>query len=75
MNDATARLVIGSKWRHKKTGGIYKVRGFVTIESIWAPAVVYRKAAEYCKPGAPYDQIDIVRPTAEFLDGRFEPWE
>lgn len=67
MNDGTTPP-FGSRWRHKKTGNVYKVRlGSVTIEATMTEAVVYYR--EDNTPGL------WVRPTHEFLDGRFERLE
>lgn len=67
MSEAT-EVPFDSRWRHKKTGNVYKVRlGRVTIEATMTPAVVYYR--EDNTPGL------WVRPTAEFLDGRFERLE
>ena len=53
----------GAKFRHKKTGGIYTLESYATIEATMTPAVVYR-----------HFQTDElwVRPEKEFFDGRFE---
>lgn len=52
-------------WRHRKTGAIYVIIGYTVIEDSWTPAVRYQKAGS--RPGG-----DVVRPCAEFFDGRFE---
>lgn len=58
-------IVIGAYYRHKRTGGIYQIVMFATIESTMTPAVVY---------GARKSDVPEmwVRPLAEFCDGRFE---
>ena len=50
----------GSVWVHKK-GSIYTIIGHVMIESTWREGVIYRDSRG----------VDIVRDSAEFLDGRF----
>lgn len=55
--------VIGTHWRHKKTGHIYKVIGVCRLEHSNAPAYLYRR---------PEDGITWARDMDEFLDGRFE---
>lgn len=60
-------LGYGARYRHKKTGAVYTVRCEATIEATMTPAVVYCR--EDATPGI------WVRPTAEFLDGRFERLE
>jgi len=56
-------------WRHKKTGGEYRVidgavNKNVFIEATGEPAVIYQSLK---------DHKIWVRPRAEFFDGRFEP--
>lgn len=51
-------------WRHKKTGGLYVVLFACVIEADWSPGLVYQNVN-----GGPL----IVRPTDQFLDGRFTP--
>ena len=55
---------IGSRWKHLKTGGIYIVVGPSIIERTNEPAILYQREG---------DGTLWVRPTDEFLDGRFEP--
>lgn len=53
----------GSKLRHIKTGGFYKVVLLANIESSLEPAYVYESLQSY----------DFwIRPKAEMEDGRFE---
>ena len=56
--------MINRKYRHKKSGGIYRLvaRGFLEMDL--TPVTVYVSA---------HDGTVWVRPTAEFDDGRFEP--
>lgn len=54
---------IGSIWKHLKTGGLYRVLDHVFIEATAEPAVLYISMDDGRK---------WVRPTKEFLDGRFE---
>jgi hypothetical protein len=57
-------VLIGTLWRHEKTGGTYVVIGFAMIEATWKIGVVY----------LPLDgrgSMPIVRDHAEFMDGRF----
>ena len=55
---------IGSLFRHKKTGGVYRPLMVCELESDLTEMVVYKN-------------IDTgrvwVRPVSEFYDGRFEP--
>lgn len=57
--------MIGWHYRHKKTGGVYKVIMFATIEATMQSAVIYEPVGH-----------DLgrrwVRPLSEFMDGRFE---
>lgn len=53
-------------WRHKKSGGLYRIMNHVRIEASNAPAVAYMKVG-----GGPI----WVRPQTEFDDGRFEKVE
>ncbi len=53
----------GARWRHRKSGGLYKVLAVGRIEATLAPCVIYQAEA-----GG-----DVwVRPYDEFTDGRFE---
>ena len=54
----------GVRWKHKKTGNIYRIVDFVIIEKTLTPAVCYEPVVE---PGGLF-----VRPCKEFFDGRFE---
>lgn len=56
---------VGSLWRHKKSGGFYRVVMHCTIEATLTPAIAYKSEA------AP-DATVWIRPAAEFMDGRFE---
>jgi len=53
----------GTKFRHEKTGGIYKVIAAGRIEATLEPCVVYQEDGT---------GLVWVRPQAEFNDGRFE---
>ena len=53
----------GSKLRHKKTGGFYKVVLLANIEASLEPAYVYESMQS---------QDFWIRPKAEMEDGRFE---
>lgn len=59
-------LAIGAHYRHKKTGGVYQLSMFATIEATMTPAVVYTAR----NSGGVQSWV---RPLAEFCDGRFEP--
>lgn len=74
MTELTLTAPVGSKWRHKKRGTTYEIiaegvslqcSNDPTFEALFEDDdwVVYRADAT----GAVY-----VRPTEEFLDGRFE---
>lgn len=54
----------GSRWRHVKSGNDYIVEAHVMIEKTMTPAVVYSRADHN-------ERTRWVRPTEEFLDGRF----
>lgn len=56
----------GSKWFHLKSGGVYTVQDEATLEATMTPVVVYQSDE---------DHKLWVRPTAEFLDGRFISWD
>lgn len=65
---------IGSMWRHKKARGVYVVRGYCLIEASDEIGILYRRChikGESWERGA---GITWVRPLAEFMDGRFEPY-
>lgn len=53
----------GDQYLHKKTGAIYILDAYATIEATMVPAVVYRNIET--------DRV-WVRPTKEFFDGRFK---
>ena len=53
----------GTKFRHKKTGGVYTLESYATIEATMTQAIVYR----HFKTGKVW-----VRSEKEFFDGRFE---
>lgn len=63
-------LLSCSRWRHKKTGGLYRVLFVAACATNGAAgrAVVYRRDNDY-----PVDGDYFYRDVAEFLDGRFEP--
>jgi hypothetical protein len=53
-------------YRHKKTGGVYRILHLAVMEKDLSGVVVYR----------PWDSKGTqiyVRPYTEFVDGRFEP--
>ena len=53
----------GTKLRHKKTGGFYKVLLLANVEASLEPAYVYESMQSH----------DLwIRPRAEMEDGRFE---
>lgn len=52
------------EYKHKKSGGTYKIVAFSVIEATFQPVVVYRNIDN----GATF-----TRPEEEFFDGRFEP--
>lgn len=55
----------GSRWKHKRTGGTYRViLGDVVREKDGTVCVIYARVGE-TKP-------KWERPLAEFMDGRFE---
>lgn len=49
-------------WKHKKTGHLYRIMGFVLIEKGLVPAVIYARHGELTQ---------FIRPCDEFFDGRF----
>lgn len=53
-------------WRHKKTGRLYEVICQGLLEATLEPVTVYQSRV---------DGRVWVRPSTEFLDGRFEPAE
>ena len=54
----------GTKLRHKKTGGFYKVLLLANVEASLEPAYVYESLQSH----------DFwIRPKLEMEDGRFEP--
>jgi hypothetical protein len=53
-------------FQHKKTGHLYEFRGLTIIEKTMEPAVRY---------APPYSEnVEFIRPAAEFFDGRFIPY-
>lgn len=58
----------GSLWRHAKTGHVYAIVGFCTIEANVSRGVLYRYAGLAEDPAGLHTWL---RPLAEFLDGRF----
>lgn len=57
------KRLVGTLWKHKKTGGLYTIVRAAKIEADLTPAIVYED-----RSGNVW-----VRPEAEFMDGRFEP--
>jgi hypothetical protein len=55
--------VVGTVWRHKKSGGVYTVIGTCRLEATNAPAYLYTSTA---------NGVIWARDMDEFLDGRFE---
>ncbi len=55
---------VGALWRHKRSGGVYRVMAYATRESDLVPVIVY-------EPEPPQGGPVWVRPSAEFFDGRF----
>lgn len=53
----------GSRWKHRRSGGVYIVQGVCVLEHNQKVAMLYRKA-----DGGPV----WARSGKEFLDGRFE---
>lgn len=53
----------GSRWRHRRSGGVYVVQGVCVLEANQKAAVLYRNTE-----GGPV----WARNGREFLDGRFE---
>ncbi|MFN4168829.1 MAG: hypothetical protein ACK4HD_11010 [Pannonibacter phragmitetus] len=53
----------GTRWQHRKTGGIYRIVGKCRIEATGEEAFLYQGA----------DGTIWARPCGEFMDGRFEP--
>lgn len=58
----------GQFWRHKKTGSVYYITGFCTLEATNKTAVLYIE--EEADEGA--EELPWARDQDEFLDGRFE---
>ncbi len=56
----------GKAYRHKKTGGVYVVRGICKREADEVHCVLYAAFNERVS-------IPWCRPIEEFCDGRFEP--
>ena len=57
--------MIGTVWKHLKTGHAYTIMGVCRLEATNRPAILYRRA-----DGS--SQIVWARDEEEFLDGRFE---
>lgn len=53
-----------SRWRHKKTGGVYEAQGVALTSDDLTPVVIYINAERHGP--------SFTRSAAEFLDGRFE---
>lgn len=51
-------------WRHKKTGGLYRVLAYGVLEWDMRNAVIYRLDGDV--------GVIWIRPESEFRDGRFE---
>lgn len=56
-------LMIGSKFKHLKTGGYYEILGTGLLESSKEPMVIYRSLQ---------DGTVWIRSEKEFFDGRFQ---
>lgn len=56
--------MIGTVWRHIKSGHVYMITGLCLLEREWKPAYLYRQL------GAPYVP-QIARDCEEWHDGRF----
>ena len=54
----------GVRWKHKKTGNVYRIMAFGFTEKTLTPSVIYENVTQ---PGALF-----IRPCEEFFDGRFE---
>lgn len=52
-------------WRHKKTGNLYVITGECKIEAEWMDSIKYIGINDL-------NRKEIIRPKAEFFDGRFE---
>lgn len=64
MTGITSELpVVGTVWRHKKTGGVYAIIGVCRLEATNAPAYLYTSTS---------NGVVWARDMDEFLDGRFE---
>lgn len=61
--DALDPALRGTLWRHRKTGGVYRIVGQCRIEATGQDAFLYQGQ----------DGTIWARPCAEFMDGRFEP--
>lgn len=58
--------MIGTKWLHEKSGGIYQIVGLALEEATLALVVVY------AKDGKSDPMLRLwTRPASEFFDGRF----
>lgn len=53
----------GSLWKHRKSGGVYRIVGHALIENDVTPAIIYESLSG--------DAGLWVRPADEFQDGRF----
>ena len=62
--DAWEAVPSVTKWRHKKTGGVYETQGVALTSNNLEPVVIYMNT----KGKGP----SFTRPASEFLDGRFE---
>lgn len=61
--------MIGQKYRHIKTGGLYTVVNLALLESTLEPLVVYHPDDMNSELDG---QITWARPLSQFMDGRFE---
>jgi hypothetical protein len=57
-----AKVPVGSRWRHRRSGRLVVVACLALLEATLAPVVVYREDETL---------IPFIRPTEEFLE-RFE---
>ena len=53
-----------SIWHHKKSGGVYEVKGVALASGSLEPVIIYSKAKGV--------SLTFTRPASEFVDGRFE---
>lgn len=60
-----------TKWRHLKSGHVYRVICEARVEATLEPVVVYCREKEWIAHGLHATRA-WTRPRDEFLDGRFE---